>query len=205
MHSSQYHQCCQNWIHCVPSSFKGQNAVIGYYYNSLKECKGTMFFLPLPLNKALETIDQVKCSSSGETALPVNGKPTSSNVVWATRWGHNHIIRKAIQKLKDINSLYKKWMMIPLTMFDIYSITNLGDIKHRRQIYSILVTSNTDVKEVGNNLCCCCCYSCLYVFFCTSSLPPFQYFAIVFILVSWQRLRTKGSILVYHKHYIRMD
>ena len=28
-------------------------------YNSLKVCKGTMFFLPLPLNKTLDTLDQV--------------------------------------------------------------------------------------------------------------------------------------------------
>ena len=29
-------------------------------YNSLKACKGTVFFLPLPLNKTLETLDQVE-------------------------------------------------------------------------------------------------------------------------------------------------
>ena len=28
-------------------------------YNSLKACKGTVFYLPLPLNKTLETLDQV--------------------------------------------------------------------------------------------------------------------------------------------------
>ena len=33
-------------------------------YNSLKACKGTMFFLPLPMNKTIETPDQVKDSSS---------------------------------------------------------------------------------------------------------------------------------------------
>ena len=55
-------------------------------YNSLKACKGTMFILPLPLNKTLETLDQVK--QSGDTALPepelyiiVNGRPTKSKVV----------------------------------------------------------------------------------------------------------------------------
>ena len=57
-------------------------------YNSLKACKGTVFFLLLPLKKTLETLDGVKCSSSGETALPdpelyiiINGKLTSSKVV----------------------------------------------------------------------------------------------------------------------------
>ena len=32
-------------------------------YNSLKACKGTMFFLPLPFNKTLETLGQVKISA----------------------------------------------------------------------------------------------------------------------------------------------
>ena len=52
-------------------------------YNSLKACKGTVFFLPLPLKKTLETLDGVKCSSSGETTSPdpelyiiINLKPT---------------------------------------------------------------------------------------------------------------------------------
>ena len=28
-------------------------------YNSLKACKGTMFFLPLPLDKTIQTIDNI--------------------------------------------------------------------------------------------------------------------------------------------------
>ena len=42
-------------------------------YNSLKACKGTMFFLPLPLNKTLDTLDQIEHSSnaaSSKSALP---------------------------------------------------------------------------------------------------------------------------------------
>ena len=53
-------------------------------YNSLKACKGTMFFLPLPLNKTLETIQEA--AESQNTALPnpelLNGRPTKSKVVW---------------------------------------------------------------------------------------------------------------------------
>ena len=52
-------------------------------YNSLKACKGTMFFLPLPLNKTLATLDEVGQSGTAKSALPnpelyiiVNGKPT---------------------------------------------------------------------------------------------------------------------------------
>ena len=50
-------------------------------YNSLKACKGTMFFLPLPLNKTLATLNEVEQSSSAKSALQnpelyiiVNGK-----------------------------------------------------------------------------------------------------------------------------------
>ncbi len=58
-------------------------------YNSLKACKGTMFFLPLPLNKMLETLDQVEASSDAlhdpELYIIVNGRPTkvrSCGVAW---------------------------------------------------------------------------------------------------------------------------
>ena len=57
-------------------------------YNSLKACKGTMFFLPLPMNRTLETLEQVQ---SAKTTLPdpelfiiVNGTPTKNKVVWRT-------------------------------------------------------------------------------------------------------------------------
>ena len=60
-------------------------------YNSLKGCKGTMFFLPLPLNKTLKTLDQVKQSddtlaphsalTNPELYIIVNGKPTKTKVV----------------------------------------------------------------------------------------------------------------------------
>ena len=79
-------------------------------YNSLKAC--TMFFLPLPLNKTLETLDQVK--HCGDTALPdpklyiiVNGRPTKGKVVWRSLVDVNRV-KAAIQKLKESNWLYKE-------------------------------------------------------------------------------------------------
>ena len=39
-------------------------------YSSLKACKGTMFFLPSPLSKTLETLDQVERCSNGAFSLP---------------------------------------------------------------------------------------------------------------------------------------
>ena len=83
-------------------------------YNSLKACKGTMFFLPLPLNKTLATLDEVEQSTSAKSALPnpelyiiVNGKPTKLKVVWHSLVDVNHV-KAAIQKLKDTNWLYCK-------------------------------------------------------------------------------------------------
>ena len=59
-------------------------------YNSLKVCKGTMFFLPLPLNKTAETLrevdDPTKVVQSGlptpELYIIVKDKPTKSTVLW---------------------------------------------------------------------------------------------------------------------------
>ena len=79
-------------------------------YNSLKACKGTMFFLPLPLNKTLETIQET--SESQNTALPnpelyiiVNGRPTKRKVVWRSLVNVHHI-KAAINTLRSCNWLY---------------------------------------------------------------------------------------------------
>ena len=83
-------------------------------YNSLKACKGTMFFLPLPLKKTFETLNQVKRSSNGEASLPnpelyiiINGKPTTSKLVWRSRVNVDYV-KTAVQKLKEINWLYSE-------------------------------------------------------------------------------------------------
>ena len=76
-----------------------------------------MFFLPLPLNKTLETLDQVK--HSGDTLAPnsafpdpelyiiVKCKPMKTKGVWRTLVDINHV-KAAIQKLKESNWLYKE-------------------------------------------------------------------------------------------------
>ena len=54
-------------------------------YNSLKACKGTMFFLPLPFNNTVETVDEVIASKvlpEPELYIIINGKPTKNNVLW---------------------------------------------------------------------------------------------------------------------------
>ena len=79
-------------------------------YNSLKACRGTMFFLPLPFNKTLATLDQVEQLS---TALPdpelytvVNGRPTKSHVVWRSLVNVD-LVRVAVETLRDVNWLYR--------------------------------------------------------------------------------------------------
>ena len=73
-----------------------------------------MFFLPLPLNKTLETLGQVKNPSNKETSLPdpelyiiVNGKPTTSKIVWRSLVNVDHV-KAAVQKLREINWLYSE-------------------------------------------------------------------------------------------------
>ena len=70
-----------------------------------------MFFLPLPLNKTLETLDEVQPTSNVKTALPnpelfiiVNGKSTKSNTVWRTL-GDVNAVKSAIQTLKQTNCI----------------------------------------------------------------------------------------------------
>ena len=82
-------------------------------YNSLKACKRTMFFLPLPLDKTIQTIDDVMnsrtMSSVGlpdpELYIVVSGKPSKQKVLWQSMVNVTHVTA-AIKKLKQINWLY---------------------------------------------------------------------------------------------------
>ena len=71
-----------------------------------------MFFLPLSLNKTLDTLHQANFSGKGVSALPdpelyiiVNGKPTKSKIVWYSLVNVANI-NAAVCKLKEINWLY---------------------------------------------------------------------------------------------------
>ena len=78
-------------------------------YNSLKTCKGSMLFLPLPLDKTLQTLEEVgenTTLASPELYIIVNGRPTKSKVVWRILVDVNHI-KAAVSKLRKINGLYK--------------------------------------------------------------------------------------------------
>ena len=72
-----------------------------------------MFFLPLPLEKTLKTIQEVeKRPGEAMAGLPnpelyiiVNGKPSKNKILWQSIVNVNHI-KAAVQKLKEINWLY---------------------------------------------------------------------------------------------------
>ena len=81
-------------------------------YNSLKACKGTMFFLPLPHNKTTETLNDVTKSLPSDLPSPelyiiVNGQPTKSKVMWRSLVDVN-VVKQAKQKLQQINWLYRE-------------------------------------------------------------------------------------------------
>ena len=84
------------------------------HYNALKACKGTVFFLPLPLEKTLKTIDEVHNNKSGEglAGLPdpelyiiINGKPSRNKILWQSVVNVEHV-KAAVEKLREINWLY---------------------------------------------------------------------------------------------------
>jgi len=88
-------------------------------YNSLRACKGTMFFLPLSLNKILKTLGEIgsptgttTSASQTKQTLPspelyimVNGKVTKSKVLWRSIVDVN-ALRAALRTLKRINVFY---------------------------------------------------------------------------------------------------
>ena len=71
-------------------------------YNALQACKGAMFFLPLPLNKTLETLSEIHDKVTlpdPELFIVLNGVPTKNKVVWQTLIDIN-ALKLAIHKLK---------------------------------------------------------------------------------------------------------
>ena len=68
-----------------------------------------MFFLPLPLDKTMETLEKVKDTCmlpSPELYIIVNGKPTKAKVMWRSLVDVNDLTA-AVRKLREINWLYK--------------------------------------------------------------------------------------------------
>ena len=71
-----------------------------------------MFFLSLPLNKTLDTLEEVKHSDTAndlpdpELYVIVNGKPTKAGVVWRILVNIDDV-KAAVSKLREINWLYQ--------------------------------------------------------------------------------------------------
>ena len=80
-------------------------------YNCLKAVKGTMFVLPLPLEKTLSDIKNLSFNSMSplpdpEVYIIVNGRPTKNNVVWQSLVNVDNV-KQAVLKLKETNIFYK--------------------------------------------------------------------------------------------------
>ena len=77
-------------------------------YNSLKACKGNMFFSPCLFIK-LKTINEIQDDpnlADPKLYIILNGVPTKKKVIWRYLIDINNL-KAAIAKLKDINWLYK--------------------------------------------------------------------------------------------------
>ena len=71
-----------------------------------------MFFLPLLMERTLETLQEVAGSEqcplpSPELYIMVNGKPSKGKVMWRTIVNVD-TVKAAVAKLEQINWLYKK-------------------------------------------------------------------------------------------------
>ena len=77
-------------------------------HNSIKACKGTMFFLPLPLEKNMQTLEEVnKVDAGAPVALPNPElfKTKSNKMVWQSLINVGSL-KGALRKLREINWLY---------------------------------------------------------------------------------------------------
>ena len=86
-------------------------------YNATKGLKGTVFFLPLPLQNTIDKLDalgipkdvlseSVDVLPDPELYILLDGRPTKDKVVWQSLVDVNDI-KRAVKKLKETNWLYK--------------------------------------------------------------------------------------------------
>ena len=82
-------------------------------HNSLKACKGTMFFLPLPLERTVHTLDEIERKGDGipdrlpdpELFIVVNSKSKTKKTIWQSLINVDNL-QAALEKLRQINWLY---------------------------------------------------------------------------------------------------
>ena len=93
-------------------------------YNATKGLKGTMFFLPLPLQNTIETFDDLGIPNDlmyedlqmlpdPELYVLLDGRPTKDKVVWQTLVDVNDI-KRAVKKLKETIKILMKTLLMML-------------------------------------------------------------------------------------------
>uniref|UniRef100_A0A1X7TNR5 DUF6570 domain-containing protein n=1 Tax=Amphimedon queenslandica TaxID=400682 RepID=A0A1X7TNR5_AMPQE len=97
-------KCIQTIVRLCTQTFKVPT------YNTLKALKGAMFYLPLPLKKTIETLNDVGIDShhlpTPELYIIINGQPNKSSNVRRSLVDVNNI-KAALRKLKEIHWLYR--------------------------------------------------------------------------------------------------
>ena len=82
-------------------------------HTSVKACKGTMFFFPLPLDKTMDTVEEIEDMAKGKLALLpnpelyiiVNSKSKNKKTIWQSPVSLDKL-KAAVRKLKATNWLY---------------------------------------------------------------------------------------------------
>ena len=82
-------------------------------HTSVTACRGTMFFLPLPLDKTMDTVEEIEDLAKGKLALLpnpelyiiVNSKSKSKKTIWQSLVSLDKL-KAVVRKLKATNWLY---------------------------------------------------------------------------------------------------
>ena len=113
-------------------------------HNSLKACKGIMFFLPLPLERTVHTLDEIERKGDGipdtlpdpELFIVVNSKSKTKKTIWQSLINVDNL-QAALEKLRQINWLYSN--------VDVNSL----DEASQRIVESVSDTSSTMLEKVS--------------------------------------------------------
>ncbi|KAL5503511.1 hypothetical protein EMCRGX_G010470 [Ephydatia muelleri] len=99
-------------------------------YNALQACKGTMFFLPLPLNKTWETLSEVHVSETDIVTLPdpelfiiLNGVPTKNKAInWLYKNLDDQSLDDAAKKVVEVVDKASSKMLEKASVDDIAAL-----------------------------------------------------------------------------------
>ena len=127
-------------------------------HTSVKACKGTMFFLPLPLDKTMDTVEEIEKIATGEpVVLPepelyiiVNSKSKSKKTIWQSLINVDEL-KAAVMQLKASNWLYENVDENSLDDTSRHIIENSLDDTSRHIIETVSETTSTMLEKVSTD------------------------------------------------------